>query len=106
MVSKHNTARTRPTEPFWLGQLSQHFKDPQRGERYAYLMKLAGNSLAIQVIRNLLKNNEAFNLAKAANKPPAPGAWPLSPTQIDGLCAALYVLHRHGDAIMRAEHEG
>ncbi|WP_126685959.1 hypothetical protein [Dyella choica] len=105
MVSRHNKARVRPSEPFWLGEPSRHPKDPQRGERYTYLMKFAGTSMAIHVIRNLLKNSEAFHVARAADRPPEPGQWPLSPTQVDGLYAALYFLRRHGDDMLMAEQK-
>ncbi|GLQ86716.1 hypothetical protein [Dyella flagellata] len=105
MVSKNSTTRARPSETFWLGEPPRFPKDPQRNERYAYLMKFAGTSVAIQVIRGLLKSSEAFNRAKAYNRLPEPGALPLTPTQVDGLCAALYFLHRHGDAMLMKEHE-
>ncbi|RUL77615.1 hypothetical protein [Dyella choica] len=68
-------------------------------------MKLAGTSLAIHVIQNLLRNSEAFSRAKAADRLPAPGQWPLSSSQVDGLYAALYVLRRHGDNMLMAEQD-
>lgn len=105
MASRDHTARPCPSEPFWLGDPPRPSKDPQRAERYTYLMKIAGTALAIHVIRNLLRNSEAFHRAKAADKPPQPGQWPLSPTQANGLHAALYFLRRHGDDMLMAEQD-
>jgi hypothetical protein len=105
MVSRNHTSRTFPTEPFWLDDAVRLPKDPQRSKRFAYLMKLAGTSLAIHVIQNLLKHSRDCIGEKAVDGQPGPGAWPLSPTQVDGLYAALYFLRRHGEDMLMAERD-
>ncbi|HUB91839.1 MAG TPA: hypothetical protein VMA74_19115 [Dyella sp.] len=34
------------------------------------------------------------------------GTCPLSPTQVEGLRAALYFLRRHGEGLLQAERDG
>ncbi|GGA17004.1 hypothetical protein [Dyella nitratireducens] len=96
-------ARVRPSQPFWLIDESKLPSDPEHARRCISLMHIAGTSLAMGVIRNLLRYCEASSRAK---HPPADSnAWPLSPTQVEGLRAALYFLRRYGDGLLEAERD-
>jgi hypothetical protein len=66
-------------------------------------MRFSGTALAMSVIRNLLRCNEAFHRAKPVHSLPGAGAWPLTPTQVEGLRAALYFLRVHGEGMLQAE---
>lgn len=94
---------TRPAEPFWLLNESELPLDPEHARRYASLMRIAGTSLAMGVIRNLLRCSEASRRAKRQS--PGLDAGQFSPTQVEGLRAALYFLRRYGDGLLEAERE-
>lgn len=93
--------RERPSEPFWLINESKLPLDPEYAKEYTSLMSIAGTSLAMGVIRNLLRCSEASS--RTTHQPLDPAPWPLSPTQVQGLRAALYFLRRHGDELLEAE---
>jgi hypothetical protein len=103
MTPAPHRTRERPTEPFWLINESKLPLDPEHATRYTSLMSIAGTSLAMGVIRNLLRCYEASS--RTTHQPLDPAPWPLSPTQVEGLRAALYFLRRYGDGLLEAERE-
>ncbi|GLQ40733.1 hypothetical protein [Dyella nitratireducens] len=62
-----------------------------------YTAKLAGTSLAINVLRGLLERSET------SKKPNAPRSaqtyWPLNSVQVTGLHAAIYLLQQYVDTL-------
>lgn len=103
MTPTPHRTRERPTEPFWLLNESKLPPDPEHARQHTSLMSIAGTSLAMGVIRNLLRCCEAS--ARTTHQPLDPAPWPLSPTQVEGLRAALYFLRRYGDGLLEAERE-
>ncbi|GGA17039.1 hypothetical protein [Dyella nitratireducens] len=101
MILTPHTTRGLPSEPFWLIHESKLPLSPEDASQYTSLMRIAGTSLAMGVIRNLLRCSEASSRTK--QQPPDPAPWPLSPTQVEGLRAALYFLRRYGDGLLEAE---
>ena len=103
MASIDHTARTRPpvrNEP-------QSPPDPFIDQRDPLglglanfdnrMAKLAGASLAINVVRGLLERSEA---SKQSNAPPSTLTyWPLNPVQAAGLHAAIYLLQQYVDTL-------
>ncbi|RUL78251.1 hypothetical protein [Dyella choica] len=103
MICNDNTTSERPSELFWLIHEPQLPRDPEQAKRHTSQMKIAGTSLAMYVIRNLLKHEKALRRKKEAPAPSDTEAWPLSPTQLQGLRAALYFLRIHSDQLLQAE---
>ncbi|GGA41149.1 hypothetical protein GCM10010981_32940 [Dyella nitratireducens] len=101
-----HTARACPSKPFWLIEESQLPPDPEQARRYIQLMSIAGTSLAMCVIRNLLRCDRVARRPKPAHRPADVDARPLSPTQVEGLRAALYFLRQYGDGLLQAERDG
>jgi hypothetical protein len=97
MGDMDHTARACLSKPFWLIDKPQLPPDPERARQYTQLMSMAGISLAMCVIRNLLRHHGVSRDMDA---------WPLSPTQVDGLRAALHFLRRHSDGLLQAERDG
>jgi hypothetical protein len=102
MTSIDHTARARPPvrkEPF----SPDPFIDPRDplglglANFDSYTAKLAGASLAINVVRGLLERSEA---SKQQHPPPsALTYWPLNPVQVTGLHAAIYLLQEYADTL-------
>jgi hypothetical protein len=105
MGDMDHTARACPSKPFWLIDKPSLPPDPEQAGRHTQLMSIAGTSLAMCVIRNLLR---CYDASRRVSQVPPTGmdAWPLSPTQVDGLRAALYFLRRHSDGLLQAERDG
>jgi len=103
MTLTPHTACKRPSEPFWLIDESLLPFDADHARRYASLMRIAGTSLAMGVIRNLLRCSEASRRTKRQSGELDAGQF--SPTQVEGLRAALYFLRRYGDGLLEAERE-
>ena len=101
-----HTARVCPSEPFWLINKSLLPLDPVQARRHTQLMSIAGTSLAMCVIRHLLRGHQISRRKNRAQCPADVDAWPLSPTQVEGLRAALYFLRRHGEGLLQAERDG
>ena len=63
----------------------------------SYTAKLAGASLAINVVRGLL---ERSGVSKRKNPPRSSLTyWPLNPVQVTGLHAAIYLLQEYTDTL-------
>jgi hypothetical protein len=105
MATAQDTARARASEPFWLINEPQLPPDPAQIQ-HAHLMRMAGASLAMSVIRNLLRHSERARRKGATDRPADAAPWALSPTQVQGLRAALYFLRLHSDALLQAERDG
>ena len=103
MTIMPRTARAHTPEPFWLINESQLPLPPDQARQHTSLMRIAGTSLAMGVIRNLLRCSEASSRAKLASIPPNVCPCAFTPTQIEGLRAALYFLRRYGDGLLEAE---
>ena len=101
-----HTARACPSKPFWLINESQLPSDPEQARWHLQLMSVAGTSLAMCVIRHLLRCHGTAHRARRGDRPVDIGTWPLSPTQVEGLRAALYFLRRHGEGLLQAERDG
>jgi len=101
-----HTARACPSKPFWLINQPQLPSDPEQARRHRQLMSVAGTSLAMCVIRHLLRCHESAHRARRADRPVDVDIGPLSPTQVEGLRAALYFLRRHGEGLLQAERDG
>lgn len=95
--------RERPSEPFWLINESKLPLDPEYAKEYTSLMSIAGTSLAMGVIRNLLRCSGAASRAKLVSISPNVCPCAFAPTQIEGLRAALYFPRRYGDGLLEAE---
>ena len=106
MAAIQHTARVRASEPFWLINEPQLPMGLEQARQHTQRMRMAGTSLAMGVIRNLLRHSEPPYQAKKAPRPADTGLWAFSPTQLEGLRAALYFLRRHSDALLRAERNG
>ncbi|RUL78951.1 hypothetical protein [Dyella choica] len=105
MICNDHTTHERPSELFWLINEPQLPSDPKQAKRHTYQMRIAGTSLAMCVIRNLLRHHDAYRRKKATLTPSDAEAWPLSPTQLQGLRAALYFLRIHSDQLLKAERD-
>lgn len=101
-----HTARACPSKPFWLINEPQLPPDPEQARQHTQLMRIAGTSLAMCVIRNLLRCNDVSRRTKRVHRSADIDTLPLSPTQVEGLRAALYFLRRHGDGLLQAERDG
>lgn len=60
---------------------------------------LAGISMAINVLNGLLANSEAFRDRQACEVPGQEGEWPLPPTCVEGVFAAVHYLSRYGECL-------
>lgn len=100
------TARARPSDPFWLVSESRLPQNPEQAKQHTSLVRIAGASLAMGVIRNLLRCNDASKRTKMLDTSSDVDPCRLSPTQVEGLRAALYFLRLYGDGLLRAEREG
>jgi hypothetical protein len=99
-VTQHK-APVRTALPFWVvNELELPF-EPDEARRYANLMRAAGASFAMGVIRHLLKQIDASSRPKTFERL---GQVPFGPTQVQGLKAALHFLRRHRDGILESEH--
>lgn len=103
MACADHTTRSRSPELFWLINEPQLPPDPDQARRHANLMRVAGTSLAMYVIRNLLKRHEAT--ASGADQSDA-NLPRLSSTQVQGLRAALYFVRLQGDRLLENERDG
>jgi hypothetical protein len=102
MTSIDHTARARPQvrkEPF----SPDPFIDPRDplglglANFDSCTTKLAGASLAINVIRGLLERSE---VSKRKHPPRSSLTyWPLNPVQVTGLHAAIYLLQEYADTL-------
>ncbi|RUL72510.1 hypothetical protein [Dyella choica] len=103
MATTQHTARVRTSEPFWLIDENQLHLDPKDAKQHTYLMRVSGVSLAMGVIRNLLRHSNAHRRTRIADQVTDATLWPFSPTQVQGLRAALYFLRRHNDEMLKDE---
>lgn len=103
MAAIDHTARTRlqvrneppsPPDPF-IGQR----RPPTQGMDMldSYAAKLAGISLAVNVIQGLLERSESSKQSNASRSTLV--ASPLNPVQTTGLHAAVYLLQRYADTL-------
>ena len=104
MACADHTTRSRLPELFWLINEPQLPPDPEQAKRHANLMRVSGVGLAMYVIRNLLRRYEMS--APKADQPPDAHLPRLSPTQVQGLRAALYFVRLHGDRLLQNERDG
>jgi len=105
MVCSDHTTRVYVPEPFWLINERHLALELEEVRQHMSLMRTAGVSLAMCVIRNLLRCNQAACRAKPADRLSDSNASLLSPTQVQGLRAALYFLRLHSDGMLRAERD-
>ncbi|RUL77493.1 hypothetical protein [Dyella choica] len=105
MICSDDTTRVHPTVTFWLINESHLPLEPEQAKRHANLMRIAGASLAMCVIRNLLRDHKTARQAKAAGRQADIDARQLSPSQVQGLRAALYFLRVHSDGQLHAERD-
>ena len=103
MAKTNSKARARAYTPFWLIHEPQLPQDPEQARRHIDLMGVTGTALAMCVIRNLLRRDEVSRRAKRAYDLLPVGSQSFSPTQVEGLRAALYFLRRHSDGLLQAE---
>ncbi|GLQ89039.1 hypothetical protein GCM10007898_26110 [Dyella flagellata] len=101
MICSDDTTRVHPSVTFWLINESHLSMEPEQAKRHVELMRLAGTSLAMCVIRNLLNKHKSSCRTKAADG--SADARRLSPTQVLGLRAALYFLRVHSDEKLQAD---
>ncbi|GLQ47518.1 hypothetical protein GCM10007862_25690 [Dyella lipolytica] len=104
MAKPDHTAHARPSVPTDRKSTSPFDGplfplDPVKASRQTYITKLAGTALAAHVIRELLSNSEAFHRAKANGKRIETGHWPLTPSQTNGLHAAIHFLRQYVDTL-------
>ena len=60
---------------------------------------LAGISMAINVLNGLLANSEAFRDRQVCAASGQEGEWPLPPTCVEGVFAAVHYLSRYGECL-------
>ena len=107
MACSDHTTRSRPPELFWLIHEPQLPPDPEQAKRHANLMRISGIGLAMYVLRHLLKRYENPPSTRTMDQLPENPSLPrLSPTQVQGLRAALYFVRLHGDRLLENEREG
>jgi hypothetical protein len=107
MACADHTTRSRPPELFWLINEPQLPPDPEQAKRHANLMRISGVSLAMYVIRHLLKRYETPPSTRTIDQLPDDHNLPrLSPTQVQGLRAALYFVRLQGDQLLQNERDG
>lgn len=106
MAKPDHTARACLSEPFWLVNEPQLPLSPEQARRHTYLMRVSGASLAMYVLRHLLRNSATYDGAKLAELSPSGHSWLFTSTQIEGLRAALYFLRLYNDGLLRAELGG
>jgi hypothetical protein len=61
--------------------------------------RLAGISMAINVLTGLLANSESFRDLQACNMPTGEGEWPLPPTCVEGVFAAVHFLSLYAESL-------
>ena len=105
MICCDDTTSVHPSVTFWLINESHLPLEPELARRHADLMRIAGVSLAMCVIRNLLNGHKSSRRTKTAGRQADVDARPLSPTQVLGLRAALYFLRVHSDGQLQAERD-
>ncbi|GLQ87721.1 hypothetical protein GCM10007898_12880 [Dyella flagellata] len=103
MICSDDTTHVHPSVTFWLINESHLSLKPEQAKRHANLMRLAGTSLAMCVIRNLLNKHKSSRRTKADDG--SADARRLSPTQVLGLRAALYFLRVHSDGQLQIERD-
>lgn len=106
MAKLDHTARACLSEPFWLVNEPQLPLSPALARGHTCLMRVAGASLAMSVIRHLLKNRTIVDPEMLADPPCHAGPWLFTTTQVQGLRAALHFLRRYSDGLLRAEQDG
>lgn len=61
--------------------------------------RLAGVSMAINVLTGLLANSESFRDLQACGMPTGEGEWPLPPTCVEGLFTAVHFLSLYAESL-------
>jgi hypothetical protein len=85
--------RTSPLgRPFYLS-------DEDAAPRQRLQGRLAGISMAINVLNGLLANSESFRDTQACGMPAGEGEWPLPPTCIEGVFAAVHFLSLYAETL-------
>lgn len=101
MTSIDHTAHARPLVRNEPKSPPDPFIDPRnplgvRLENFdSYTVKLAGISLAINVVRGVLERSESSKLPNATRSTRL--VMPLNPVQVTGLHAAVYLLQQYAD---------
>lgn len=63
------------------------------------LARLAGISMAVNVLTGLLGNSETFRDQQACAQPARTGEWPLPPTCVEGMFLAIYYLSQYAESL-------
>lgn len=90
-----------PTEALPTNPLARPYDTPDDVEdsQQRLLARLAGISMAVNVLTGLLGNSEAFRDRQACAQPGANGEWPLPPTCVEGLFLAVHYLSRYAESL-------
>lgn len=73
--------------------------DDEADPRTNLSFDLAGISMAINVLNGLLANSESFRDRQACDAPIEDGEWPLPPTCVEGVFAAVHYLSRYAETL-------